>query len=33
MAENYRTSFTWNYFMQNGEMKNAMRMAGFKINS
>ena len=33
MAENHRTSFVWNNFMQNGEMKNAMRLAGFKINS
>ncbi len=33
MAENHRTAFVWNYFMQNGEMKNAMRLAGFKTNS
>ncbi len=33
MAENHRTAFVWNYFMQNVEMKNAMRLANFKTNS
>jgi hypothetical protein len=29
MAENLRTGFVWNYFMQNPEVQNAMKLAGF----
>jgi hypothetical protein len=30
MAENYRTQFVWNTFMQNPEINNAMTLAGFQ---
>ena len=33
MAENQRTNFVWNYFMQNAEAVSAMKLAGFQANN
>ena len=30
MAENTRTGFVWDLFMQNPEARNAMQMVGFR---